>query len=199
MADREFEQKLSEFCSPTILGQKAAGMLSLDEREFRELPGLLAIYNRKFSACGIRFRILRQYKGRDLVFVYRPDLLAGCLKDRRTRSILTACGYPETGDLGLLLGHLSDRLKGNARFPHEIGAFLDYPPEDVEGFIRHRGRNFKLCGCWKVYGDVTKARERFARFEECRNRVRLAMKNGTGLSGLLLGNGPEQTQAYAAA
>ena len=39
-----------------------------------------------------------------------------------------------------------------ADFPHEIGVFLGYPLEDVVGFIRHRGKCFTCCGCWKSYG-----------------------------------------------
>lgn len=55
----------------------------------------------------------------------------------------------------------------NADFPHEIGLFLGYPPEDVEGFIRFGGKNCKCFGCWKVYGNIEAAHQCFERFKKC--------------------------------
>lgn len=71
-------------------------------------------------------------------------------------------------DRGLeeMLDALQLRLTCGA-FPHEIGLFLGYPPEDVEGFRLHRGRDYKLCGCWKVYSDVEGARQCFRRYARC--------------------------------
>ena len=54
------------------------------------------------------------------------------------------------------------RLAGDD-FPHEVGLFLGYPPGDVEGFRLNHGRNFKLCGLWKVYCDMEQATARFQR------------------------------------
>ena len=34
----------------------------------------------------------------------------------------------------------------SGEFPHEVGLFLGYPPEDVKGFIDHRANNFKCAG-----------------------------------------------------
>lgn len=62
---------------------------------------------------------------------------------------------------------LQKRLE-EPEFPHEIGIFLGYPLEDVDGFITHQGENCKLCGCWKVYGNVEQARRTFANYEKCR-------------------------------
>lgn len=47
-------------------------------------------------------------------------------------------------------------------FPHEVGLFLGYPPEDVEGFIENKARSCKITGYWKVYSDEEKAK-RFLR------------------------------------
>ena len=38
----------------------------------------------------------------------------------------------------------------SGEFPHEVGLFLSYPPEDVKGFIDHRANNFKCAGLWTV-------------------------------------------------
>ena len=55
----------------------------------------------------------------------------------------------------------------SGEFPHEVGLFLSYPPEDVKGFIDHRANNFKCTGPWKVYGDEEKARSLFAKYKKC--------------------------------
>ena len=48
---------------------------------------------------------------------------------------------------------LIERLQNREDFPHEIGLFLSYPPEDVQGFIDNRAHNYKRICAWKVYGD----------------------------------------------
>lgn len=75
---------------------------------------------------------------------------------------------PRRKRLSCLIG----RLRNNADFPHEVGLFLGYPPEDVRGFIENRASGFKLIGCWKVYGDVDAARKKFESFESCTHRSR---------------------------
>lgn len=49
----------------------------------------------------------------------------------------------------------------------QIGLFLGYPPEDVEGFLRNRAQKYKCIGCWKVYGDEKKAKAQFQAFSDC--------------------------------
>ena len=55
----------------------------------------------------------------------------------------------------------------SGEFPHEVGLFLSYPPEDVKGFIENRAANAKCTGVWKVYGDEEQARQTFARYRAC--------------------------------
>ena len=55
----------------------------------------------------------------------------------------------------------------SGEFPHEVGLFLSYPPEDVKGFIDHRANDFKCAGLWKVYGNEEKARSLFAKYKKC--------------------------------
>ena len=61
------------------------------------------------------------------------------------------------------------KFKGDesGEFPHEVGLFLSYPPEDVKGFINHRANDFKCAGLWKVYGEEEKACSLFAKYKKC--------------------------------
>ena len=65
------------------------------------------------------------------------------------------------------LRRLSGRIREAKQFPHEIGLFLSYPPEDVRGFMEHREEGCKCVGCWKVYGDEQAAKRRFAQYDRC--------------------------------
>ena len=55
----------------------------------------------------------------------------------------------------------------SGEFPHEVGLFLSYPPEDVKGFIENRAANAKCTGVWKVYGDEQQAQQTFDRYKKC--------------------------------
>ena len=65
------------------------------------------------------------------------------------------------------VAQLIRRFRESGEFPHEVGLFLSYPPEDVKGFIAHRANDFKCAGLWKVYGDEEKARALFAKYKKC--------------------------------
>ena len=64
---------------------------------------------------------------------------------------------------------LARRFRCSKDFPHEIGLFLGYPPEDVRGFMEQGSRACKCVGCWKVYGDVEAAQKRFDTFRSCKD------------------------------
>ena len=92
-------------------------------------------------------------------------------------------GYPVSDGVEAMLTHLGARLAG-AEFPHEVGLFLGYPAADVEGFRRNGGRNCKLCGHWKVYGQVEEARRRFLAFDRCREALCRWVAEGRSLEQL---------------
>ena len=69
--------------------------------------------------------------------------------------------------------------------PHEIGVFLGYPLDDVKGFIRHKGRDYTFCGCWKCYGDPQAARRRFERYHRCTAVLRRRYAEGTPITQLI--------------
>ena len=56
------------------------------------------------------------------------------------------------------------------RFPHEIGVLLGYPAEDVKGFVVNEGKNYLYSGYWKVYGDLSEAKQLFTNLTGRRKR-----------------------------
>ena len=90
------------------------------------------------------------------------------LRDRvgQLHPLLADAGYPDKGS-EQCVAYLARRFRSGGEFPHEVGLFLSYPPEDVKGFIDHRANDFKCAGLWKVYGNEEKARSLFAKYKKC--------------------------------
>ena len=101
-----------------------------------------------------------------LLYLYRPCDLERDLQDRLATEILQHAGYACTGSEQCLM-QLIERLRAYDEFPHEIGLFLSYPPEDVKGFIEHHAADFKYAGLWKVYGNEQRARDLSAKYRRC--------------------------------
>lgn len=160
------EALLIRHCSPTLAGLKTGSLFSCDCPCPKVLIANLCKLNRRLTSKGVRILPLRIRKGRALIYVYRPQALKTDLADPRARILLQKYGYrPERFDSCIV--HLIHRLQNREEFPHEIGLFLSYPPEDVLGFIRNGARHHKCVGCWKVYGDEQAAKILFHKYELC--------------------------------
>lgn len=177
---RQFEQTLAWHCAPALTGIKPADLVSLappaDGGE-----GLLDHYARLLERRGIRLQVLGTCRRRTLLLIYRPRRLEAWLAQSQVSAMLAEAGYPVGQGMEAMLRHLSHCLRGRA-FPHEIGLFLGYPPADVEGFLRNGGRHCKLCGPWKVYGDVAEAQRRFHAFQRCRDTLSRRVAQGIPLA-----------------
>ena len=154
------EDLVIRHCSPTLAGSRPATCFSCDCPCRKELTKALSGLNRKLVPRGVRILPLRVCRGRALIYAYRPHALESDLADQRVRELLLQYGYtPE--NLNACVLHLIRRIRTAEEFPHEIGLFLSYPPEDVLGFIHNKAGNHKCLGCWKVYGDERKAKSTF--------------------------------------
>ena len=148
--ERDFETVMIEQCAPVLAGLKPAGLFRYETRNRSDLARRVAGWNAQLNPKGLQVRVLRgciatrQY----LVYVYRAAKLQAVLADAAVRGFLAREGY---------------RLPEDAA---DCGA-LGYPLEDVEGFIRHRGKCFTCCGCWKSYGDPAAAQQHFDQLAKC--------------------------------
>ncbi len=161
-----FGRKLAFHTAPTLLGIKCASLVSLSRLEF-DLGVHLRIFNRRAAEKGLKIRVMHICDTRCVLLVYNEKKLCEHLREKQTAAMLLSEGYDLNSGLDAMLDRLSRRME-NCRFPHEIGLFLDYPAEDVKGFIENNGENYKLCGCWKVYGSEERARRKFENYEKCR-------------------------------
>lgn len=153
-------------CSPTLAGIKTGSLFTYEYMSKDELNHGIRRLNRKLVGKGLRVIPLRVGDKRALIYVFRPSMLEADISKRSSTFILRKCGY-ETRTADSCVMQLISRLRQQEEFPHEIGLFLGYPPEDVIGFIENKGKYCKCVGTWKVYGDEAKARETFRRFRRC--------------------------------
>ena len=160
------DETLVKLGSPTLAGLKTGNIFTCEYTDLQELSEQLRDINRKLVPKGLRLIPLRRSDKRVLLYLYRPDRLEKDLAGEEASELLQEEGYPGQS-AGSCLLELIRRLRGRKAFPHEIGLFLSYPPEDVRGFIRYGGARSKLTGCWQVYGDVENARRTFERFDRC--------------------------------
>ena len=178
------EDLLVRCCAPTLAGIKTASLFSVDYEDRAELTLKLRELNGRLSGYGLRLLLLRFHRGRALVYVYLPALLQEHLSRSDVSALLSSLGYPRSSP-GKRLAYLHRRLIESEEFPHEIGLFLGYPAEDVDGFIRHGAQNCKCCGYWKVYGDEADAKRQFARFHRCTDCCCALWRQGMSIEEIL--------------
>ena len=161
------EHYLIEHCSPTLARLKSANLFRIPVGSHRELEQQLLAWNRLLGKKGVQVLLLKEQAQQALIYVCRMDLLKRDLTKPGVGEFLEQCGYP-TATPRDTLSRLRQKLSTEPGFPHEIGIFLGYPLDDVQGFIQNRGKNCKCTGCWKVYGDSAQAEKLFAKYQKCR-------------------------------
>lgn len=160
------EEIIVRQCAPTLAGIKTGSLFPYPCSSRQEAIADVCSFNRQFLHRGLCLLPLKFRDTSVLLLLFRPDRLAKDLKDPLAAGILAGCGY-SCRSYGEYLAALIRRFSECEQFPHEIGLFIGYPPEDVLGFIQNRALNFKCSGLWKVYGDEDHARCLFQQFRQC--------------------------------
>lgn len=175
------DEMVVRHCAPTLASLKTGSLFVCPYATRTEMDASIRSLNQRLGAKGLRVIPLRWRDGRCMVYVYRPEKLAQDLSGEDASKLLHACGY--TGcSAAEHIRRLMARLAENDEFPHEIGLFLGYPPEDVAGFIGHKKP--KCTGCWKVYGDADAAQRTFARYRKCTDAYLRLHAQGRGIEWL---------------
>ena len=100
---------------------------------------------------------------------FKSNLVDG--EEHRTNSFVPCC-HPQE------ISSCKETLKQAGPFPHEMGLLLGYPVEDVEGFIKHCGKNYLYSGYWKVYKDVEEKKKIFEAYENAKEQMILFLAQG---------------------
>lgn len=176
---------LVEHCAPTFAGLKTGNLFRIsyaDVEAFREeLRKLNGILKKK----GLRAVPVRMTAEFALVYLYRPDFLKRDLGSEEATRLLKSLGY-EPQSVNRSVAFLARMMREKEAFPHEVGLFLGYPPEDVLSFMKSSREGVKCVGCWKVYGDEARARAAFWRFQRCREVFEENVQRGRKLEALIV-------------
>jgi hypothetical protein len=173
-----FENCLIAYAAPTLAGVKTGSLFryicAQDEEIFQTLPR----WNARLNGKGIYVVRLKSGPKGHLIYVFRPQALLAAFRDGEVFVYLKQHGYEECRCWEDYISALRLRFEGDSFFPHEIGLFLGYPLHDVLGFIENEGKNFRLNGCWKVYGEQDDARRRFMQLQKCTSVYKRLHDNG---------------------
>lgn len=185
----DFEKDLLYFASPALLGRKQANLFSFSIDCLTDYRKEINRYKKELAPLGISVEYLYCRQNRVYLLVYRKDMMLQYLRQPAVKEFLIKEGYPasigEEESLYQTLCILRKHIMQGADFPHEVGFFFGYPPEDVFSFIREKGRNYKLIGDWKVYGDGKAALRTFRSYARCRKRLMEQASAGADIVSLL--------------
>ena len=170
------EYNLGRHCGVTFAGIKPASLFTIKEEEKGTLKG----FAKKFRIKGFVFVPMKALKEKRLFYVYHRKHLEKILCTACNRLFLEKYGYVyKTSTEAVSI--LKRRLQQDS-FPHEIGIFLGYPLEDVQGFIAEPKATSKICGYWKVYHNVDEKQKLFERFKMCTDCICRRMHEGQSLT-----------------
>ena len=169
--------------APTLAGIKAGSLFNCPYHDHQSLVEDCVRLNRILVPKGIRLVPIRILNDRVLVYVYRSKDIEKILSDKQVEHVLEQYGYTNKQPTHCV-AHLVHRLQEDSSFPHEVGIFLGYPIEDVIGFIEKR--ECKWIGCWKVYGDVQKAKRQFDQIHQCMTSYRTMVQHGIAMQSAIV-------------
>lgn len=171
-------------CSPTLANLKTGSLFTVKDKKETVLRDV-RVLNRRITRFGLRMVPLRVSDASSLLYLYRPARLRADLETPQARGILAGKGY-HVSDSERCVADIAKHIREDDEFPHEIGLFLSYPPEDVLGFMNDPKTGVKAVGTWKVYGDQARAEKTFRMYERCTAVYRNAVSLGSTLEQLIV-------------
>ena len=172
-------------CSPTLAGLKTGNMFTCSYDDKKSLLCDICVLNKLLGKKGLRVIPLKFSEDKALIYVFRPDKLDSDLRSPEAEIVLKKIGY-SCKSTGSCINDLKKRLLSCKDFPHEIGLFLGYPPDDVRSFMESPCRGVKCVGCWKAYSNQEEAEKTFKRFQKCTEIYKKEVGKGKSLEDLIV-------------
>lgn len=161
-------------CAPVLKGVKLSNLITVKTGGWQQI-------RRYLRQSRIICVPLYADGEKEVLFLYRYDRLETYLKKREVRDFLQRYGY-KCFDIAAVLKRLRGRYQQYAGagkdFPHELGVLLEYPLEDVEGFIANHGENSLAVRYWKVYHNPRGAERIFRIYDEAKEQALTEIING---------------------
>ena len=170
----DVEVRLALQCAPVITGIKISNLLTASSEDEKRINDILI-------GTEIQHYCLFRQGENTIYLLYRRSELEGYLQEFYVKRLLHRYGYQDLSLLGILeILQKRYELYRNKMggFPHEMGLFLGYPVEDVEGFIQCNGKDYLYAGYWKVYKDVDEKKMLFEAYESAKEGLLILIGNG---------------------
>lgn len=177
----KFERHLIEQCAPTLAGIKVGNLFHCVLEPSDTISAVICDWNARLFSKGVEIRLIKETAVGVLVYVFRPAMLSKLLNRNDVIRFLEDCDFLGCHTLDDYIARLRSHICGANCFPHEIGIFLGYPLHDVRGFIQNKGRDFRLCGFWKVYSEPQSAEKLFAQYRKCFGIYKKLFENGCSI------------------
>jgi len=168
-------------CSPLLTGIKISNLLITNcenEHLVRQL-----FKNTLFSA-----EMIYKSDKKITFLIFQEDKLVDYLSGKEENALLNFLGYNEM-KLPEIFAEFSNRfaryMENRENFPHEMGLFLEYPVDDVIGFIDNQGKKYLHIGYWKVYGNLQKALETFERYNVAKENIVRMLAQGVTIERIM--------------
>ena len=169
-------------CAPLIAGLKASNLLIVNSKNVDKVAQII-------TETAISYVILWETKEKTTLLLYKDESLNTYFSNQCVQQLLKSYGY-ENAELNTLLHifrqHYAEYMAGQKPFPHEIGLFLGYPVEDVEGFIKYEGKHSLYAGYWKVYADLASKLKLFEEFESAKGTMIRLLSYGVGIRNIIV-------------
>jgi hypothetical protein len=171
------ELQLALQCAPLIAGLKISNLLNIRREDFWPLLDIV-------KDSHISWYPLLESKEKLTLLLCQRERLEDYLKQPKVRELLVQAGYQSFAwddMLELFCARYRQYMETKRSFPHEMGLFLGYPPEDVEGFIKYKGAHYLCCGYWKVYANKESKLKTFESFEHAKESLLQLLSCGIGM------------------
>lgn len=178
------DKLLIKYASPTLAGVKTGSLFKVYKHNELNLNVEIRNYNLLLNYLDVYLDIIYTCDKYDLIYLYRSKMLLNDLKNKSVINFLSTYGYKNI-NIEDYICHLKYRFKLFHKTPHEVGVFLGYPLNDVKDFIKYKGNNFKICGCWKVYNDVELCSNKFKIFKKYKQLFTYLYENNYPLEMLI--------------
>lgn len=164
-------------CAPVLKGVKISNLVTVRPGNWRPIREGL-------RQSRIICVPLYQDRQKEVLFLYRYERLEEHLRKEQVQSFLQHCGYGDCSIaevLKLLRKRYRDYAGAGGAFPHELGVLLEYPIEDVKGFIVNQGQNSLTARYWKVYHNRQEAERIFRMYDEAKEQALWEIIQGSSL------------------
>lgn len=186
--DNEYlEFVIANTSMPVLLKYKPAALINFSKKAIKNKKIFLIELEMLLYEFTISFSLLYENNDYLYVFIYDKELLMKTIRMPEKQFALEKAGYDTKRErledyMKIIKQRFVSYQADRRKFPHEIGIFLGYPLEDVEGYILHQGKEYLLSGYWKVYHNVNQARKTFCFFKKLQSETVSFIKQGNNIT-----------------